>query len=394
MQRTCACGGSSGIDGLCAECRDQRLTFPLSRSGFEAPSASAVVQGNSSAQESVPSLDSVMDRASHFGHDFSQIPIYPTQRAVSQTKLKVNQPGDVFEQEADQVAEQVMRITDRGSSGEDDEDETKNPLMRKAGSQKGTHGATDTSGVSPIVHTVLNGGGGQPLDTTTRAFMEPRFGHDFSQVRVHTDARAAESARAVSALAYTVGRDVVFQQGQYAPGTSGGRRLIAHELTHTIQQGANGMFNPDVPQGPALAARGTLVQRQSDDSPDATVPDATAPDTSVQPTTSTATPSTDELDQQYQDALRLARQTGDWRNAAEKLNGFNREDIQSRLAALLSQDEIGFLHQGRTRQSERRAICPSGSTDCPWHIPSFNRTALSIGNIGSRRVLSCRCTQR
>ena len=67
--------------------------------------------------------------------------------------------------------------------------------------------------------------------------MEPRFGHDFSQVRVHADDRAAESARAVNALAYTVGRDVVFGRGQYMPGTMEGMRLMAHELTHVIQQG-------------------------------------------------------------------------------------------------------------------------------------------------------------
>jgi len=92
-----------------------------------------------------------------------------------------------------------------------------------------------TNGVPPIVHNVLRSPG-QPLDTGTRAFMEPRFGHDFSQVRVHTDARAAESARAVNALAYTVGRDVVFGAGQYGWGTSEGRQLMAHELTHIMQQ--------------------------------------------------------------------------------------------------------------------------------------------------------------
>jgi hypothetical protein len=66
--------------------------------------------------------------------------------------------------------------------------------------------------------------------------MEARFGHDFGQVRVHTDAKAAESARAVNALAFTVGRNVVFGTGQYAPKTSAGQRLIAHELTHVGQQ--------------------------------------------------------------------------------------------------------------------------------------------------------------
>ncbi len=89
--------------------------------------------------------------------------------------------------------------------------------------------------VPPVVHEVLRSPG-QPLDTATCAFMEPRFGHDFSGVRVHNDARAAESARAVNALAYTVGRDVVFGAGQYAPHSRAGQRLLAHELTHTIQQ--------------------------------------------------------------------------------------------------------------------------------------------------------------
>ncbi|HEU4389384.1 MAG TPA: DUF4157 domain-containing protein [Blastocatellia bacterium] len=77
---------------------------------------------------------------------------------------------------------------------------------------------------------------GQSLDPATRAFMEPRFGRDFSRVHVHTDARAADSARAVNALAYTVGKDLVFGSGQYRPETETGKRLIAHELTHAEQQ--------------------------------------------------------------------------------------------------------------------------------------------------------------
>jgi len=87
----------------------------------------------------------------------------------------------------------------------------------------------------PIVQDVLSSPG-QALDTETRAFMEPRFGHDFSGVRVHTDERAAESARAVNALAYTVGQDVVFDKGQYEPGSVEGQKLMAHELTHVMQQ--------------------------------------------------------------------------------------------------------------------------------------------------------------
>jgi Domain of unknown function (DUF4157) len=92
------------------------------------------------------------------------------------------------------------------------------------------------SEVPPIVHEVLRSPG-QPLDAATRAFMEPRFGHDFSQVRVRNDAQAGESARALSALAYTVGTDIMFADGQFRPETSLGRQLLAHELTHVVQQG-------------------------------------------------------------------------------------------------------------------------------------------------------------
>jgi hypothetical protein len=96
-------------------------------------------------------------------------------------------------------------------------------------------GFRNDSSVPPIVHDALHAPG-QPLDAATRAFMEPRFGHDFSKVRVHTDAKAAESASAVNADAYTVGRDMVFGSRQYMPGTKMGDLLIAHELTHVVQQ--------------------------------------------------------------------------------------------------------------------------------------------------------------
>ena len=89
----------------------------------------------------------------------------------------------------------------------------------------------------PIVQDVLRSPG-QPLDPSTRGLMEPRFGYDFGAVRVHTDARAARSARAVHALAYTVGRHVVFGAAQFAPHSGDGQRLLAHELTHVVQQGS------------------------------------------------------------------------------------------------------------------------------------------------------------
>jgi len=96
----------------------------------------------------------------------------------------------------------------------------------------------------PIVHEVLRSPG-RPLDASARAFMEPRFGHDFSHVRVHTGARASDSAVAVHALAYTVRSDVVFGAGQYTPGSHDGRRLIAHELTHVIQNRSSAGVNAD-----------------------------------------------------------------------------------------------------------------------------------------------------
>ncbi len=95
----------------------------------------------------------------------------------------------------------------------------------------------EPASVPPIVHEALRSPG-QPLDATTRAFMEPRFGHNFSEVRVHTDAKAVESAQTVNAVAYTVGKDVVFDENKYAPRSREGSRLLAHELTHVIQQNA------------------------------------------------------------------------------------------------------------------------------------------------------------
>jgi peptidoglycan/xylan/chitin deacetylase (PgdA/CDA1 family) len=111
-------------------------------------------------------------------------------------------------------------------------DERRAPLHRTSAPA----GREPAEGVPPIVHDVL-ASPGHPVDAGTLAFMEDRLGHDFSHVRVHTDARAAESAHAVSALAYTVGRHIVFGAGRYAPGTGEGRRILGHELAHVVQQG-------------------------------------------------------------------------------------------------------------------------------------------------------------
>ena len=131
----------------------------------------------------------------------------------------------------------------------------KQALQRKSGSRG------EAEEVPAQVYEVL-GSPGAPLDMQTRGFMEARLGHDFSGVRVHTDARAAQSARAVNAAAYTVGQNLVFDSGQYAPASNAGRRLIAHELTHVLQQssGAASASGAGLGIGPADDS----LERQAD----------------------------------------------------------------------------------------------------------------------------------
>lgn len=162
-----------------------------------------------------------------------------------QAKLTVNQPGDAFEHEADRVADHVMRMTapamvQRSCTACHSEDKLQRKCAeceeeeKKTGLQKKEAGAGPQF-APPSVQAVLNSPG-RPLDPGVRSFMEPRFGRDFSQVRVHDDGRASDSARDVHALAYTVGRHTVFGAGQYEPHSSAGRQLIAHELAHVVQQ--------------------------------------------------------------------------------------------------------------------------------------------------------------
>jgi hypothetical protein len=175
-----------------------------------------------------------------------------------QTKLKVSQPGDVYEQEADRIAEQVMRMSsisdpiitsnmlqnheriDRRKCSackmkeKDEEEEKKNlDISRKSSTISNLETTTDeiTNDISNIRSSEAT-----PLDANTRGFMESRFGYDFSNIRIHTDETAAKSAYSVNALAYTVGNDIVFGEGQYKPNSLDGRKLLAHELTHVVQQ--------------------------------------------------------------------------------------------------------------------------------------------------------------
>ena len=189
-----------------------------------------------------------------------------------QTKLTVSHPGDAYEREADNVADLVMRMPNKAvgaisaaptavqrecaacSSGEElcpkcNEEEQINRSPESAGllsvqrqldiSRKGSEGvSTQSSEVPGNVAASIRGirGRGQSMPHSTRSYFEQRFGFDFSGVRVHVDQRAGETARSLQAKAFTIGHDVIFGTGQYSPETTEGRRLIAHELTHVVQQ--------------------------------------------------------------------------------------------------------------------------------------------------------------
>ena len=208
--------------------------------------------------------------------DFSRIPVYthgrrdgperplpaplPRLPGPIQRKLKVGAVNDPLEHEADCVADQVMRMPDprvsvgtaqpqisRRFDASEQEDKLQN---RHAGTQ------AVTGEVPSSVHEVLRSPG-QPLDPATRAYFEPRFGHDLSSVRVHADEKAAQSAQSIYSRAYTAGDDIVSGAGKFAPAPEG-RRLLAHELTHVVQQGGAARIVQRAP----LVARAASATKQ------------------------------------------------------------------------------------------------------------------------------------
>jgi len=161
-------------------------------------------------------------------------------RLALNTQFRVSAPADPAEAEADRVADRVMRMpegivhrkcdacSDAAATCPSCEDETH--IQRKP--DRGV----DAGEVSPeLVHRL---GTGVPLDTESRAFFEPRFGRDFGDVRVHAGAQAGAAARSLNARAFTLGRRVVFAAGEHDPRSEAGRSLLAHELTHVVQQSA------------------------------------------------------------------------------------------------------------------------------------------------------------
>jgi hypothetical protein len=170
--------------------------------------------------------------------------------------LRIGDPNDAYEQEADRVADEVMSASPRkqhwslsnirmsaplqrkcscGADGASGECEECRRQKEEGTLQRKSTGAGGPAYAPPIVHEVLRSSG-QPLERDTRDFFEPKLGCDLSTIRLHTDARAAISAQAVEAEAYTVGSEIAFRAGRFAPHTLQGRRLLVHELIHTLQQ--------------------------------------------------------------------------------------------------------------------------------------------------------------
>lgn len=180
----------------------------------------------------------------------------------AQAKLNIGQPNDKYEREADRVSDRVMSMPDpklqRQPVNEEEEETVQSkpladqitPLMQRQEESpeeeeetvqaKGDSAAPSTA--SSSVESGINSirGNGQPLAVSTRAFFEPRFGANFSGVRVHTDSNANNLTRSVYAKAFTFGNNIVFGSGHYSPATTEGKRLMSHELTHVVQQGAKG----------------------------------------------------------------------------------------------------------------------------------------------------------
>jgi hypothetical protein len=178
-----------------------------------------------------------------------------TRSTAIQAKLTVSQPGDAHEREADRIADVVMRMPVSDETGTDGVRSTAAPgtLQRRCAEceneqtdgairlvQKKARAADTPPLTSPLAANIQSlRSGGRALTAETRAFFEPRFGESFDNVRVHTGARAEEAAASIGANAFTVGNDIAFGRGQYAPSSREGRRVLGHELTHTVQQGAS-----------------------------------------------------------------------------------------------------------------------------------------------------------
>jgi hypothetical protein len=197
------------------------------------PPKSARLPGSGARTASEAKRSALSDQAApRTSFDFAKVRLYAPAETAVQARLEVGSAADAHEEEADRVANEV--VSTPGLTYPNRADYATVQTSRR----QLTRTAAPASQIAPSVDVeAVVQAPGQALDANTRASMESRFGHDFSSVRVHTDAAAAASASGLNARAYTVGRDIVFAGGKYAPTAQGGR-LLAHELAHVVQQRA------------------------------------------------------------------------------------------------------------------------------------------------------------
>ena len=281
IQRKCACG-THKIGGECEACGTKGLELKRRGVGNRSESSGVRSIGND-AMRSIGQSPGPVGRAfveSPVEYDLSHIPV--------QTKLTIGTSGDKYEQEADRIADQVLhhtpgptapketgvpqrvessftepsrpscyhgsregnpeqiQIMTKGigggscdsvaAGGEEEETEEKTTIMPKLSAGE-YHKPSDSLGKN----LALTRGGGNPLPKNTRFFMESGFGHDFGSIRVHTDHRADLMTRQLNAEAFTTGQDIYFKAGRYDPLSNTGKRLLAHELAHVVQQGAHSL---------------------------------------------------------------------------------------------------------------------------------------------------------
>ncbi|WP_228038404.1 DUF4157 domain-containing protein [Nostoc sp. LEGE 12450] len=187
-------------------------------------------------------LNSRLEHATRFGHNIANIPLRrPDTPTPIQAKLTIGDPGDKYEQEVDDTARQVVQRIHQPQSEKLQREslpEKEDELQMKPMVQRVSDGGMPAS---PDLETSIQQarGSGQPLADSIKSPMEQAFGADFSGVKVHTDTQADQLNQSIQAKAFTTGHDVFFRQGEYQPGSRGGQELLAHELTHVLQQNSD-----------------------------------------------------------------------------------------------------------------------------------------------------------
>ena len=155
-------------------------------------------------------------------------------RSALQTKLEVSQPGDPYEREADQVADRILSMPAQAQAPAQS---MPTPSARAAGTTQQSDAANAVEPHAEEAVSSATRSSGQPLPEGMQRKFEQALGTDLSAVRVHTGTESVEASRAIHARAFALGQDIHFNQGQYNPDSSGGQRLLAHEVVHTVQQG-------------------------------------------------------------------------------------------------------------------------------------------------------------